>query len=283
MAASTERSDSSTGKDPVYLSLNPEVQEPADIDAAIPEDDEEEEDIRDMPLTYKWAIWEQRVQEKKSEYSAATKDIASFDTVSSFWACWSHIPQPSQLLTGSSFARQDNGAATRVDALMIFRDGIRPQWEDPANIEGGHVEIKLYPKLGGGHIDELWNNTVMGIIGGTIQPAEMISGARLVDKLAHKTRPMLRIELWFNDIAHQGKVEKLKETFERCLRSGIDGEERSVGWPTEVVPHKAEKKPASAGHVPPSPSGGRTPTGGRLASSGGNKSGGGRNRDRRER
>nr|ARD09182.1 eukaryotic translation initiation factor 4E-1d2 [Amphidinium carterae] len=278
MAAASSGSDK---KDAVYLSLNMEVQSPQEIDAAIPEATEDDAECIDMPLKFKWSVWEQRVQDKKSEYSAATKEAASFDSVSSFWSCWSHIPQPSQLLSGRSFARQDNGATTRVDALMIFRDGIRPQWEDPANIEGGHVEIKLYPKLGGGAIDELWNNTVMGVIGGTIQPTDMVAGVRLVDKLNHKTRPMLRIELWFNDIANQGKVDMLKETFKECLRAGIDGEERPEVWPTEVIPHKTEKKPAATGYMLQSPSGGQTtPTGRRLAPQGG-KSGGGRNRERR--
>ena len=33
-------------------------------------------------------------------------------------------------------------------------------------------------------VDEYWNNLVLGMIGATIEPANMITGLRLVDKLS---------------------------------------------------------------------------------------------------
>lgn len=32
---------------------------------------------------------------------------------------------------------------------------------------------QLKPQIGGGQIDEYWNNLVLGMVGGTIQPAEV--------------------------------------------------------------------------------------------------------------
>ena len=67
---------------------------------------------------------------------------------------------------------------------MIFRDNIRPEWEDRMNEKGGHFQFQLKPNVGGGQIDEYWNNLVLGMIGATIEPANMITGVRLVDKLS---------------------------------------------------------------------------------------------------
>ena len=44
--------------------------------------------------------------------------------------------------------------------------------------------------------DEFWQNLVLGMIGETIDPADEICGARVVDK-STGTRQMYRLELWF--------------------------------------------------------------------------------------
>lgn len=80
----------------------------------------------------------------------------------------------------------------REDAIMIFRESIRPEWEDKMNTNGGHFQFQLKPSVGGGQarlkrleatrgqVDEYWNNLVLGVIGATIEPANMITGIRLV-------------------------------------------------------------------------------------------------------
>lgn len=30
-----------------------------------------------------------------------------------------------------------------IDAIMIFRDGVRPEWEDPLNASGGHFQFQV--------------------------------------------------------------------------------------------------------------------------------------------
>mmetsp|Transcript_94382 Transcript_94382/g.236927 ORF Transcript_94382/g.236927 Transcript_94382/m.236927 type:complete len:248 (-) Transcript_94382:51-794(-) len=231
-----------------YLSLNPKVTEPSKLGVEPTQEALEKMKSVDPKLECKWVIWEQHKQskDKKAEYADATRKTVTFGTVKEFWACWNHLPQPSELLDNKKFVRSTNGSQSIIDSLMIFREGVAPEWEDPANASGGHFQLALKPQVGGGIVDELWNNVVLGMVSGAIQPAEMITGARLVDKLDGKgNKSMLRIELWFSDFDEEsasggtGKVYDLRGSFERCMRIGLDGNEKPVTWGrTETKSHK---------------------------------------------
>jgi len=198
----------------------------------------------DPKLRYSWSIWEQLVQpkDKSAQYSDATRQSASFSTVREFWGCWNHLPQPSELLDGKKFVKDQGGSKVIVDALMVFRTGVKPQWEDPHNKDGGHFQLQLKPQLGGGMLDDLWNKIVLGMIGGCIEPAEMVTGVRLVDKLGQDKRPTIRIEVWFNDMSDNDRVVQLRHSFEKVLRMNSDGSEKQVTWGyTETKPHSTLK------------------------------------------
>jgi len=182
---------------------------------------------KDPSLRYTWTIWEQIMQSndtKGAQYSDATHRVASFSTVKGFWKYWNHLPQPSELLDGKKFVRETADSKNVVDALMVFREGIKPEWEDSTNATGGHFQFQLKPNLGGGVIDEYWNNIVLGMIGGTIEPAEMITGVRLVDKLSQPARSAaVRIEVWFSNFEDTEKVDALQRNLEKCMATKLDG------------------------------------------------------------
>ncbi|CAJ1367243.1 unnamed protein product [Effrenium voratum] len=144
-------------------------------------DDSDDMLKKDLPLRYTWSIWEQIMQssDKSSAYSDATHKVASFSTVQSFWKLWNHMPQPSELLEQKRMVREQSDGLHVIDAVMIFRENIRPEWEDKMNAQGGHFQFQLKPGIGGGQVDEYWNNLVLGMIGATIEPANMITGLRL--------------------------------------------------------------------------------------------------------
>merc|ERR1719464_1098701 len=76
----------------------------------------------------------QAADSKNAQYSDTTHRVASFSTVKGFWKYWNHLPQPSELLDGKKFVREGADSARNVvDALMVFRDGIKPEWEDATN------------------------------------------------------------------------------------------------------------------------------------------------------
>lgn len=222
----------------VFLSFNLCITSPEDIG------DENDYDTANdtnstgsLPLLYRWVVWQQFMSTgaKSSQYSESTQQIASCDTVEDFWRTWAQLPQPSELLT-NRMALKLEGSMHFIDALMIFREGITPEWEDGANAEGGHFQFQLKGSLSGGQIDEHWNNLVLGVIGGTIEPAHIVTGIRLVDKLSGtRGSGNLRIEVWFSQFRDTEAVKLLQRNVERCIAT------RTLEGRIGVVP-KAEIK-----------------------------------------
>jgi translation initiation factor 4E len=194
------------------------------------EDAEDTEEMlkKDLPLRYTWCIWEQIMQsadKSGSQYSDATHKVASFSTVQDFWKMWNHMPQPSELLEQKRMVREQPDGLHVIDAIMIFRDGIRPEWEDSMNAAGGHFQFQLKPSVGGGQIDEFWNNLVLGMIGATIEPANMITGIRLVDKLSGpRSANVIRLEVWFSNYEDTQAVNTLRKNVEKCMATRLDGQ-----------------------------------------------------------
>mmetsp|Transcript_145779 Transcript_145779/g.252381 ORF Transcript_145779/g.252381 Transcript_145779/m.252381 type:complete len:238 (-) Transcript_145779:145-858(-) len=199
---------------------------------------------KDPALRNTWAIWEQ-IQTKSdgtgNAYADSTHRVAAFSTVKGFWKYWNHLPQPSELLDGKKFVRETAESRSVVDALMVFREGVKPQWEDPLNETGGHFQFQLRPQvdkgLEKGLIDEYWNNIVLGMIGGTIDPADMITGIRLVDKLTAQKNSAIRLEVWFSNMEDSEKVDLLESNLLKCMTTRLDGSTSSSKPKCDKKPH----------------------------------------------
>lgn len=228
-----------------YLSFNTKIS-PGIATHQVPNAaDMDELRSKDPELRSTWVIWEQVANDSKAaQYSDATHKVVSFQTVKGFWRYWNHLPQPSELLDGKRFVRETGEASSRsyVDAIMLFRDGVKPEWEDATNASGGHFQFQLKSQHGGGTIDEYWNNIVLGMIGGTIEPADMITGVRLVDKMTTR-QPAIRIEVWFTNYEDTEKVDVLQKSLETAMKLRLDGTSSKDGaWgKTERKSHIQKK------------------------------------------
>ena len=215
-----------------WLTFNEKLENCLKFDA---DDLEEKDEVlrKELPLKYTWVIWEQIMQSPEgrggggagqTQYSDATHKVAPFQTVQDFWKLWNHIPQPSELLDQKRMVREQPDGLHVIDAIMIFRENIRPEWEDKMNATGGHFQFQLKPAIGGAQIDEYWNNLVLGMIGSTIEPSNMITGLRLVDKLSGpRGANGIRIEVWFTDFDNHTAVQTLRKNVEKCMSTRLDG------------------------------------------------------------
>jgi len=177
-----------------------------------------------------WVLWEKPIQNHSNDhdhYSAAMRVLSRMSNVADFWKYWLCVPQPSELLEGKHFVREHNnntGDLTQIDTIMLFREGVRPEWEDPANASGGHYQFMFKPaNIQPGQLDEYWNNIVMGVLGGTIEPSEIITGIRLLDKSTGGRNACIRIEVWFRSFNDTEKVNKLRQSLESIMVKKIDG------------------------------------------------------------
>jgi len=63
-----------------------------------------------------------KVQDQ-STYLDYLKMIGTFSTVQQFWMYYQHMARPDKLPEGATF--------------YCFSEGVKPMWEDPANLGGG--------------------------------------------------------------------------------------------------------------------------------------------------
>lgn len=68
-----------------------------------------------------WFLSERSVN--RESYTEQVKKIGSFSTVEDFWKFYQHMVRPDKLPEGTTF--------------YAFADGVKPMWEDPANVGGG--------------------------------------------------------------------------------------------------------------------------------------------------
>ncbi len=245
------------------LSFNPKVAKLSDIDSVATVSVDVKESI---PLKSSWSLWEQLQQNAPQQSSAhdqpgqapgaasygdLTRKVATVNDIQSFWKYFMNLPQPSTILGESlKVQRQDEEGTTphTLAAIMFFRGEIKPEWEHEANKKGGHFQFTLqHERTRSGkdsltlvkpdpvstnwlaRTDEFWNNLVLGLVGGTIEPDEFVTGIRLVDKVKPPIKPgarpvgHLRIEIWFRDASDKVKINKLEESIDAHLKSRLDG------------------------------------------------------------
>lgn len=97
------------------------------------------------------------------DYAAAVKLIGTANTVQRFWSYYNNIPSVEKLGPGISY--------------HLMRKGVLPLWEDPANVNGGHLAIKVARK----HCERTWLFILLAVIGeqflSTITEPDEICGA----------------------------------------------------------------------------------------------------------
>jgi len=79
------------------------------------------------------------------------KAITTFDTVEDFWAVFNHIQPASKIQTGCDYS--------------VFKDGIKPMWEDAANKRGGRWIVNLEKQKRNSELDQFWLETLLCLIG----------------------------------------------------------------------------------------------------------------------
>lgn len=214
-----------------FLTFNPDLEASSSLDAkSLPAEEFSDVDAAaKMPLHNEWKVWEQIENDMTGSYTDNMKPISSFNTVQEFWQLWNMLPQPSQLMSDKRMVRNGpTGKAQMVDAIMIFRDEVKPMWEDPLNATGGHFEIRYQQTREPeeqAQLDEHWNNIVLGMVGATIEPLGIITGVRLVDKLHTSGRGggFIRIEVWYTDLGAADSKHVLRASLERAMTTKLDG------------------------------------------------------------
>lgn len=114
------------------------------------------------PLQNPWTLWYYE-NEKGKTWEANQHAITNFDTVEDFWSLYNHIKLASEIKSGNDYS--------------LFKNNIRPMWEDDANKNGGRWVISLAKYTRHNELDNLWLDVILCLIGEAFEYSEDICGA----------------------------------------------------------------------------------------------------------
>ncbi|MCJ1330780.1 hypothetical protein MMC10_007467 [Thelotrema lepadinum] len=147
----------------------------------------------DHPLKASWVVWYRPPTSKNADYEKSIKALASFSTVESFWAVYTHLKRPSTLPSVSDY--------------HIFKKGVRPVWEDEENKRGGKFVVRLKK----GVADRYWEDLLLAIVGDQFGEAgEEVTGAVLSVRSGEDV-----LSVWTK--LDGGKNIRIRETIRRLL------------------------------------------------------------------
>lgn len=115
------------------------------------------------PLYNSWTLWFDNPSQKGMASARGTKEswgddmnkVVDFDSVEEFWGLYQNIVPPSELPQKANY--------------YLFKQGVKPAWEDPANTNGGKWSIQLPRDKTRAAIDRLWLFTMLAAIGETLE------------------------------------------------------------------------------------------------------------------
>ncbi|XP_076348571.1 eukaryotic translation initiation factor 4E type 2-like [Tachypleus tridentatus] len=144
-------------------------------------------------LQFSYAFWYCR-QPRLRSYDQNLKMIGTFNTVEKFWSFYSHLVRPSEL-TG------------QID-FHLFKEGIRPMWEDEANRNGGRWVLRLRKGLA----SRCWENLILAILGEQFMVGEEICGAMLSVRSQEDG-----ISVWNKTANDNATTIRIRDTLKRVL------------------------------------------------------------------
>lgn len=98
------------------------------------------------PLQDQWTLWYLQNDHKKSWEEMLNK-VTTFGTVEDFWCLYDHIKEASMLGDYNDYS--------------VFKENIRPMWEDPGNNRGGRWIFNLnLSESNRNELDRMWLDTV---------------------------------------------------------------------------------------------------------------------------
>ncbi|KAG0741941.1 hypothetical protein G6F57_001454 [Rhizopus arrhizus] len=147
-----------------------------------------------------WTLWFDNPGKKTDAQSWADnlKEVSSIETVEDFWSTLNNVCKINHLAPNSNF--------------HLFKQGIRPEWEDPANAEGGKYGIQFPRSKTGDAINDYWMNLLLAVIGEQLAIEDEVCGA-----VVSVRKSFYRIALWTKTSKDEEQTEKISKQLRDVL------------------------------------------------------------------
>jgi len=159
--------------------------------------DEPEDLTTQTPLHNRYSFWYHRRggPSKSTNYEDSIKKIESFQTVEHFWHIYDHLVRPNDIKTTTDY--------------HLFKEGIKPMWEDAANKNGGKWMVRLKKGLA----SRFWEDLVLAIIGEQFDVGHEICGAVMSIRTGEDI-----ISVWNKTTDNMEAMNKVRDQLRRILR-----------------------------------------------------------------
>ncbi|XP_031568324.1 eukaryotic translation initiation factor 4E type 2-like isoform X2 [Actinia tenebrosa] len=150
------------------------------------------------PLQCPYVFWFSRRPPGKiqspSNYENNIKIVGKFASVEQFWAFYSYMVMPGEL--------------TAHCDIHLFKDGIKPIWEDEANKGGGKWIVRLRKGLA----SRCWENLVLAMLGEQFMVGSEVCGAVISIRFQEDI-----ISIWNRNASDQATTTRIRDTLKRVL------------------------------------------------------------------
>uniref|UniRef100_A0A7S3LL32 Uncharacterized protein n=1 Tax=Aplanochytrium stocchinoi TaxID=215587 RepID=A0A7S3LL32_9STRA len=130
-----------------------------------------------------------------TDYEKSIKQIGEFATVEGFWQLYNHLVRPNEVPHTTDY--------------HLFKSGIKPIWEDPANKMGGKWIVRLRK----GIASRYWEAALLAIIGEDIDVGNEICGAVISVRYSEDI-----IAVWNRNADNVEAVQKIRDALRKILR-----------------------------------------------------------------
>jgi translation initiation factor 4E len=174
------------------------------LDRIIATPDSGYDDVEDYQLNSTWNIYYLRPNSADLEWDDRLVFVTSFSTVREFWSVYNHLKLPSRLTMGCDY--------------MIFRDGIKPEWTDNKNQDGGRWILEIDRIYRNEQLDQQWLETLLALIGETLYPNDDNSNPQICGAIVQSRKKMDRVGLWTRDAENEQAVLDIGTNYRNFLR-----------------------------------------------------------------
>lgn len=157
------------------------------------------------PLQHSWTMWYDSPNTSSTKAAPSTghawqqgiKKIVSFSSVEDFWCLFNNLMKPSNLPIKGNY--------------HLFKEGVMPAWEDPANAQGGKWVVE-FERRQSEILNQVWLYTSLALIGEQFDDMDDITGCVISCRKARN-----RLGLWTKTAMSEDVQNRIGSQFRKIM------------------------------------------------------------------
>ncbi|TKR75712.1 hypothetical protein L596_016965 [Steinernema carpocapsae] len=138
--------------------------------------------------------------ERNREWKDCVKEIGAFESVQGCLAVYLAVKPPSNLAFGYDY--------------MLFKEGVKPMWEDENNRNGGRWRVSIESRKNHSYIrtDSYWHDLMEAFVEGHFADSEDILGI-----VVNRRSKGDKISVWTRDASNEEATERVGKELKKLL------------------------------------------------------------------